>query len=38
MVPPGGYRGQGTHWFNVIFADGPGHCFMTTREAQPLVS
>ncbi len=36
VAPPGGYGGQGMHWFKVTFADGTGHCFITAREAQRL--
>jgi hypothetical protein len=36
IAPPGGYRGQGMHWFKVTFGDGTGHCYITSREAQLL--
>lgn len=36
IAPPGGYRGQGMHWFKVTFTDGSGYCFISARDAQLL--
>jgi hypothetical protein len=36
IPPPGGYGGEGLHWFGIAFPDRRGRCLMTTRDAQHL--